>query len=91
MPRPRSLKRICFCPTTTYFKPRGVPLNKIKTIELTKEEVEVLRLKNIEGLDQIQCAKKMKTSQSTIQRILQISYKKISIAIIKGMAIKIEK
>ena len=47
-------------------------------IELTREEVEAMRLKNVEGLNQAECAKKMKTSQSTFQRILLSAYKKIT-------------
>ncbi len=91
MPRPKSAKVIFFSPKVTYFKPRGVPLNQLKIIEITKEEAEALRLKNIEEMDQLECAKRMKTSQSTIQRILQVTYKKISLALIEGAAIKIEK
>lgn len=91
MPRPRLCRRIRFFPNVTYFKPRGVPLRFLEVIELTAEEVEALRLKNIKGLDQIECAKLMKTSQSTFQRILSSAYKKISQAIIEGKAIRIIK
>ena len=61
----------------------------LDTVELTAEEAEALRLKNIDDLDQIECAKKMNTSQSTFQRILASAYKKITDAIINGKAIKI--
>ncbi len=91
MPRPRLCRRIGFYPNVNYFKPQGVPLNCLEIIELTAEEVEALRLKNIEGLEQTECAGKMKTSQSTFQRILSLAYKKISIALIEGKAIKITK
>lgn len=91
MPRPRLRRRIKFNPEIDYFKPLGVPLRMLKEIELTKEEVEALRLKNVKKLSQIECAKKMKTSQSTFQRILSSAYKKISRAIIEGKAIKINK
>ena len=63
----------------------------MEEIELTHEEVEALRLKNIEELEQKECAKKMNTSQSTLQRIVTSAYKKISQAIIEGKAIKIIK
>jgi len=63
----------------------------LEIIELTHEEVEALRLKNIEDLDQNKCAKHMHTSQSTLQRILSSAYKKIACAIINGNAIKIIK
>ena len=66
-------------------------MRDLEVIELTTEEVESLRLKNIKDLDQNECAKKMKTSQSTFQRILASSYKKITQALIEGKAIKIIK
>lgn len=89
MPRPRLCRRIRFRPQATYFKPQGIPMRFLSVIELTKEEVEALRLKNLKNLDQEEAAKEMKTSQSTFQRILSSAYKKISEAIIKGRAISI--
>lgn len=89
MPRPRLYRRIRFRPQATYFKPQGIPMRFLEVIELTKEEVEALRLKNLKNLDQEEAAKEMKTSQSTFQRILSSAYKKISEAIIKGKAINI--
>jgi len=66
-------------------------MRHLEIVELTTEEVEALRLKNIEDLDQVDCAKQMKTSQSTFQRILSSAYKKVTEALIKGKAIKIKK
>ncbi|MBU2545464.1 DUF134 domain-containing protein [Patescibacteria group bacterium] len=91
MPRPRLCRRIRFNPNITYFKPQGVPMRELEVIELTTEEVEALRLKNLKDLDQNDCAKKMKTSQSTFQRILASAYKKTTQALIEGKAIKIIK
>jgi predicted DNA-binding protein (UPF0251 family) len=72
-------------------KPQGVPMRFLEMVELTTEEAEALRLKNIKKLTQTECAKKMKTSQSTFQRILSSAYKKVSEALINGKAIKIVK
>jgi len=90
MPRPRLCRRIRFRARARYFKPQGIPMRNLEIIILTKEEAEALRLKNIKNLDQIQAAKEMHTSQSTFQRILSSTYQKVSEAIIKGKAIKIE-
>jgi len=89
MTRPRLCRRIRFNANITYFKPQGVPMRFLEVIELTAEEVEALRLKNLKDLDQIECAKVMNTSQSTFQRILSSAYKKMSDALINGKAIKI--
>ena len=91
MPRPRLCRKIRFNPNITYFKPQGVPMRTLEIVELTAEEVEALRLKNIKELEQIECAELMNTSQSTFQRILSSAYKKISQALIGGKAIKIIK
>jgi predicted DNA-binding protein (UPF0251 family) len=91
MPRPRLCRRVEFNPNITYFKPQGVPMRDLEMIELTAEEVEALRLRNTEDLEQEEAAKKMNTSQSTFQRILSSAYKKITEAIIEGKAIKIIK
>jgi len=66
-------------------------MRQLEVIELTAEEAEALRLKNIKGLEQMKAAKIMNTSQSTFQRILASAYKKITIAIIEGKAIRIIK
>ena len=91
MVRPRLCRRIRFNPNVTYFKPQGVPMRFLEVIELTTEEAEALRLKNIKDLEQEEAAKKMNTSQSTFQRILSSAYKKITKALIEGKAIKIIK
>lgn len=91
MVRPRLCRKIRFRPGATYFKPQGVPMRHLEVVELTVEEAEALRLKNIKNLDQVECAKQMKTSQSTFQRILSSAYKKVSKALIESKAIKIKK
>ena len=91
MVRPRLCRRIRFNPNVTYFKPQGVPMRFLEVVELTTEEAEALRLKNIKDLEQEEAAKKMNTSQSTFQRILSSAYKKITEALIEGKAIKIVK
>ena len=91
MVRPRLCRRIGFNPNVTYFKPQGVPMRYLEVIELTTEEAEALRLRNIKDLEQEDAAKRMNTSQSTFQRILSSAYKKITEALIEGKAIKIIK
>lgn len=63
----------------------------MEVIEVTPEEAEALRLKNIKNLDQTEAARQMNISQSTFQRILTSAYKKVSEALIFGKAIKIGK
>ncbi|NCU43983.1 DUF134 domain-containing protein [Candidatus Saccharibacteria bacterium] len=91
MPRSKLNRCINFDPKVTYFKPQGVPMRYLDTVELSMEEIEALRLKNVEQLDQGECASKMNASQSTFQRILSSAYSKVTRALVDGKAIKITK
>ena len=83
-------RQVNFIPEIVYFKPRGVSLSSLKEVGLTVDELEAIRLADFEGLDQIDAAKKMKISQSTLQRILIKAHKKIAEALVLGKAIKVE-
>lgn len=52
-------------PPINYFKPAGIPLVRLQEVCLSVEEVEAIRLKNLEGLEQEECAKKMNNSRTT--------------------------
>ncbi len=91
MPRPRKFRRVSGRFSATFFKPAGVPLRTLEEISLAQDEVETLRLKDVENLDQTAAAEKMKVSQSTFQRILSTARKKVSTAITGGKAIRIER
>ncbi len=78
-------------PRITYFKPRGIPMRQLQSMELLHEEFEALRLKDYLQLEQKDAAKKMGVSQSTFQRMLFLARKKVSQAIVDGKAIAIKK
>lgn len=63
---------------------------QLEEISLSREELEAIKLKDFDGLEQTEAAKKMDTSQSTFQRILSSARKKVADAIIKGKVLKIE-
>lgn len=89
MPRPKRCRRVRINPKAYYFKPQGIPLRVLEDVSLSIEELEALKLKNIEKLSQEECAEKMNTSQSTFQRIISSAHRKVSEALIKGKAVKI--
>lgn len=91
MARPLKPRRILFDPDVVYFKPRAVPLSMLEEVDLSMDELEALRLCDLEDLEQKEAAKKMKISQSTLQRILITARKKVAEALINGKAIKIRK
>jgi len=91
MARPIKPRRVLFDPNVVYFKPRAVPLSMLEEVDLNADELEALRLCDLKDLEQKEAAKKMKISQSTLQRILTSARKKVSEALVEGKAIKIIK
>ena len=89
MGRPIKPRRVIFDPSVTYFKPRAVPLSMLEEVDLDVDELEALRLCDLEDLSQVKAAKKMGISQSTLGRILTSARQKIAEALIKGKAIKV--
>lgn len=90
MPRPHKPRRVDAMPRVTYFKPSGIPMAMLEEVLLTVDELEALRLKDVEGLEQNDCAERMGIAQSTLQRILVSARKKISSALVEGKALRIE-
>jgi predicted DNA-binding protein (UPF0251 family) len=91
MPRPRKMRMIRFDPGTYYFKPKGVPLRNLKEIILFPDEVEALKLYNLDALEQKEAAERMGISQPTFARTLQSANRKLTEAIFEAKAIRIEK
>ena len=83
-------RRVNFIPQVTYFKPAGIPLTRLQEVCLSVEEVEAIRLKDLEGLDQEECAQKMSVSRTTFARVLGSARQKIADALLGAKAIRIE-
>lgn len=90
MTRCKMPRCLCFNPEVFYFKPQGVPLCHLEEVNLTADEVEALKLYEVDNLEQIEAAKRMKISQPTFARTLASANKKIAEAIVGGKAIRIE-
>jgi predicted DNA-binding protein (UPF0251 family) len=88
--RPSKCRRVAYIPEVTYFKPAGIPLRALDEVHLSIEEAESIRLKDIEGLEQEQCAERMSISRPTFQRILKLARVKVADALLSGKAIRIE-
>jgi len=89
MGRPKKVRIVSSEPKVKYFKPRAVPLNNLVEVEITVDEMETMRLSDIEKLSQKDGAERMGIHQSTFQRTLANAREKIADAIVNGKAIKI--
>ena len=90
MPRPPKLRRVEFIPQVTVFKPAGVSRRDLEEEVLTVEELEAIRLKDLEGLEQEECAERMQVSRPTFQRVLSSAREKVARALVEGKAIRFE-
>lgn len=87
MPRERKCRRVCQVPENRRFNP-GRPCGG-KTMVLSVEELEAVRLCDLEELEQNEAAVSMNVSRATFQRILYQARKKIAAALCNGEAIEI--
>ena len=90
MPRPIKGRRVGFVPEVTYFKPTGIPIGALEAVALSVEELEAIRLKDQEGLQQEDCAQQMGISRPTFHRVLGSARSKVADALTNGKAIRIE-
>ena len=90
MPRPRLCRRVLSEPSVTYFKPAGIRMVELEEVILSVDEFEAVRLKDLEGFEQEEAAKKMGISQPTFHRLVSAARKKVADAIVNGKALKIE-
>lgn len=90
MPRPCRCRKVRFRPQITCFKPLGIPMVDLEETVLTIDEFEAIRLKDLEGLEQEECAKMMGISQPTFHRLITLARKKLACAIVNGKTIRIE-
>lgn len=89
MARPTKFRKVEFFPDDNFFVPWGKPKCEIEEIALKVEELEAMRLKDIQELNQEECAEKMQISRQTFQNIIDTARKKVAMALTEGKAIRI--
>jgi predicted DNA-binding protein (UPF0251 family) len=89
MPRPRKRRALAELPRSAIYKPAGVPLEALRRVAMLHEELEALRLADLEGLTQEQAAQRMGVSRSTFQRVLAHARRQVALALVEGHALQI--
>lgn len=90
MPRPVKKRRILQLPKYNLFGPLDEEMKETDTVILSVDEYEVIRLIDVEKLDQADCAEYIGVARSTVQRIYETAREKISFCIVYGNTLKIE-
>lgn len=91
MPRPRKRRRCREFDGDRVFKPRSIPMSDLTQIRLGLDELEAMRLCDLDALDQEAAGLRMGVSRGTIQRLLHSGRTKILRALLDSSALIIEK
>ena len=90
MARPTKWRKIEHMPAVPYFIPSELSQKDLPEIVLLTEELEAIRLKDLLGMEQEECAQKMEVSRPTFQRILISAREKVADCLINGKVIHVE-
>jgi len=89
MPRPQKPRNCRPFQGDRVFKPRALPMHELEVIELRLDELEAIRLCDVEGLDQAGAGERMGVSRGTVQRLLKSGREKLARAVVESSALRI--
>lgn len=90
MSRPTKCRKIRFAPEILRFKPAAIPGKDLVEVTLTIDELEAIRLADLEGMYQEDAAREMDISRQTFGNILLSAHGKIADCMVNGKMLKIE-
>lgn len=90
MSRPKKFRCVSCKPVAGFFGPSGIRLFRLDEIVLGLDELEAMRLADLEGLYQEEAASRMNVSRATFGRVINEAHRKVADAIIHGKALTIE-
>lgn len=89
MPRPRKWRRVCRMPGNQSFGPLDADGNERKVVAMTVDEFETIRLIDLEGFSQEQCAESMGVARTTAQAIYNSARVKLAECLVNGLELSI--
>jgi uncharacterized protein len=87
MPRNKKMRYCRGIDGYNLYKPSGIPLSQMEIIELGLDELEAMRLCDLDGMQQEEAADAMGISRGTIQRLLESGRRKTLDALVHGKAL----
>ncbi len=88
MPRPRKWRKVCCLPESGRYGPLDAPGGD--AVVMSVDEYEAVRLIDLEGYTQEECAEQMNVARTTIQRIYADARNKIAQSLVRGRVLRIE-
>jgi predicted DNA-binding protein (UPF0251 family) len=89
MPRPRRKRCLAQKPVERFYKPQSMKMRDLEQVTLSHDQLEALRLADVEKMEQVEAAKLMNISRSTFSRLLAEARTITATALTKGWALKI--
>ena len=89
MPRPRKFRNCRQYEGDRVFKPRSIPMTELEVVRLGADELEAMRLCDLEGLEQAEAGVRMGVSRGTVQRLVKSGRTKVLRALVESNALLI--
>jgi predicted DNA-binding protein (UPF0251 family) len=89
LPRPRKERKCRHHAGDRVFKPRSIPMPELEIMTLGEDELEALRLCDVEGLHQAVAGERMGVSRGTVQRLLKTGRETLVRAVAENAALVI--
>ena len=90
MARPRKWRKVCSLPKNTRFGPLDTSTDSNNYIRMTVDEYETIRLIDLEGFTQEECAGSMNVARTTVQGIYIEARRKLAESLVNGKTLLIE-
>ncbi|SCX94422.1 DUF134 domain-containing protein [Desulfoluna spongiiphila] len=90
MVRPKKERVVGVPSSLSYFKPGGIPLRQLEETLLTVDELESLRLCDLEQLSHEEAGRRMNVSRATLGRIVREARRKVADALVHAKALRVE-
>lgn len=90
MPRPRKWRKVCCLPDSSRFGPLDSPVDAANAVNMTVDEYETIRLIDLDGFTQEECANQMNISRTTVQGIYDKARRKIAESLVDAKVLWIE-
>jgi len=89
VPRRPIQRLVTSLPPADLYKPAGVPMRQLETVELAIDELEAMRLVDHEGLSHEEAAHYLGVSRQTAGRVVESARRKVAEALLGGKALAI--
>ncbi len=84
MPRPKRCRRVCCLPKSCRFGPIDSAEAEGPLVTMTIDEYEAIRIIDLSGLSQEECALQMGVSRTTVQAIYLSARQKLALCLVHG-------